>query len=305
MKFAIFDFGDNTFDIGQTSWIQDENSTTFDNESWLFTHEIIVKWPIDFNAAKRKMRKKIDEDTTKTESERYPARILKFGGKGQRISQKNYKYHSDSDKEDYEVQFGSHISKKPPSKKRKVQKDSATKNSLYSMVKEKYKQTEFETVQNEEDNLNENRSDSTSFLQLKKIENRLKELSEECRNLKIQTTNLAALMNSVKELPIIVKSLETLINELQSSSIHSVSPPVNTDLPKHLSPLCLKSSCDAPTIEENDNAGNGVEEMVALAPGIKILPSQRDLLTLQGNPKNYTYALMDMIWSRDVLATHS
>lgn len=33
-------------------------------------------------------------------------------GKGQRISQKNYKYHSDSDKEDYEVQFGSHISKK-------------------------------------------------------------------------------------------------------------------------------------------------------------------------------------------------
>ena len=80
MKFAIFDFGDNTFDIGQTSWIQDENSTTFDNESWLFTHEIIVKWPIDFNAAKRKMRKKIDVDTIKTESERYPARILKFGG---------------------------------------------------------------------------------------------------------------------------------------------------------------------------------------------------------------------------------
>ncbi|XP_046841891.1 BEN domain-containing protein 5-like [Xenia sp. Carnegie-2017] len=147
--------------------------------------------------------------------------------------------------------------------------------------------------------------DSTSFLQLKKIENRLKELSEECRNLKIQTTNLAALMNSVKELPIIVKSLETLINELQSSSTHSVSPPVNTDLPKHLSPLCLKSSCDAPTIEENDNAGNGVEEMVALAPGITILPSQRDLLTLQGSPKNYTYALMDMMWSRDVLATHS
>ncbi|XP_046841890.1 uncharacterized protein LOC124436008 [Xenia sp. Carnegie-2017] len=103
---------------------------------------------------------KIDVDTIKTESERYPARILKFGddfdsmdsclemylksgktstpkrGKGQRISQKNYKYHSDSDKEDYEVQFGSHISKKPPSKKRKVQKDSSKKNSLYSMVKE-------------------------------------------------------------------------------------------------------------------------------------------------------------------------
>ncbi|XP_046863126.1 uncharacterized protein LOC124456846 isoform X2 [Xenia sp. Carnegie-2017] len=115
-------------------------------------------------------------------------------GKGQRISQKNYKYHSDFDKEDYEVQFGSHISKKPPLKRRKVQKDSSKKISLYSMVKEKYKQTEFETVQNEEDNLNENRS-------LKKIENRLKELSEECRNLKIQTTNLAALMNSVKELP--------------------------------------------------------------------------------------------------------
>ncbi|XP_046863786.1 uncharacterized protein LOC124457608 [Xenia sp. Carnegie-2017] len=112
-------------------------------------------------------------------------------------------------------------------------------------------------------------------------------------------------MNSVKESPIIVKSLETLTNGLQSSSTHSVSPHVNTDLPKHLSPLCLKSSCDAPTIEENDNTGNVVEEMVALAPGITILHSQRDLLTLQGNPKNYTYALMDMIWSRDELATHS
>ncbi|XP_046863130.1 uncharacterized protein LOC124456849 [Xenia sp. Carnegie-2017] len=44
---------------------------------------------------------------------------------------------------------------------------------------------------------------------------------------------------------------------------------------------------------------------VALAPGIKILHSQRDFLILQGNPKNYTYALMDIIWSREVLATHS
>ena len=42
-----------------------------------------------------------------------------------------------------------------------------------------------------------------------------------------------------------------------------------------------------------------------LAPGIQVLPSQKELLALHGNAKSYTYALMDIIWSRDVLATHS
>ena len=42
-----------------------------------------------------------------------------------------------------------------------------------------------------------------------------------------------------------------------------------------------------------------------MAEGIEILPSQKQLLDLQGNPKSYTYALMDMMWSRYVLATHS
>ena len=80
MKWAIFDFGDNTFDIGQTSWIQGEDSETFDNEFCFFTNEVIVKWPKDFNAAKKKMLKNLDVDITKTESERYLAKIVKFGG---------------------------------------------------------------------------------------------------------------------------------------------------------------------------------------------------------------------------------
>lgn len=36
-----------------------------------------------------------------------------------------------------------------------------------------------------------------------------------------------------------------------------------------------------------------------------MLPSQKELLSLHGTPKLFTYAVMEMVWSRDVLATHS
>ena len=44
---------------------------------------------------------------------------------------------------------------------------------------------------------------------------------------------------------------------------------------------------------------------VKLAPGIELLPSQKVLLDLHTNPKTFTYAIMEMVWSREVLATHS
>ena len=80
MKWAIFEFGDSTCDVGQTSWIQGENAETFDNDSWFFANEVIVKWPKDIGRAKKKMKREVDVDITITESERYPATIVKFGG---------------------------------------------------------------------------------------------------------------------------------------------------------------------------------------------------------------------------------
>ena len=35
------------------------------------------------------------------------------------------------------------------------------------------------------------------------------------------------------------------------------------------------------------------------------MPSQKQLLDLQGNPKAHTHTPMDMVWSREVLSTHS
>ena len=40
-------------------------------------------------------------------------------------------------------------------------------------------------------------------------------------------------------------------------------------------------------------------------PGLFIKKRQKKMLETYTDPKQYTYALMEMIWSRDVLATHS
>ena len=36
-----------------------------------------------------------------------------------------------------------------------------------------------------------------------------------------------------------------------------------------------------------------------------MLPGQKERLAMHGNPKTFTYALMDMLWSKEILATHS
>lgn len=43
MKWAIFEFNDRSCEFGQTSRIQGEDAESFDNETWFFTKEIIVK----------------------------------------------------------------------------------------------------------------------------------------------------------------------------------------------------------------------------------------------------------------------
>lgn len=81
MKWAIFEFEDLSCDIGQTKWIQCEDAELFDNDAWFFTKEVVLKWPKDFNKALKMMQRDVDVDSTRVESERYSARVVKFGGK--------------------------------------------------------------------------------------------------------------------------------------------------------------------------------------------------------------------------------
>ena len=80
MKWAVFEFNDRSCEFGQTSWIQGEDAESFDNETWFFSKEIIVKWPKDFTKAARKMQRNIDVDINDIENERHPAKIVKLGG---------------------------------------------------------------------------------------------------------------------------------------------------------------------------------------------------------------------------------
>lgn len=45
MKWAIFEFEDRTCEIGQTSWILNEDERKFTNDVWLFKTEIALNGP--------------------------------------------------------------------------------------------------------------------------------------------------------------------------------------------------------------------------------------------------------------------
>ena len=82
MKCAVFEFEDNSCAIGQTSWIYGEDAKDFNNETWFFSNEIVVKWPREYAKALRKIQRDDDFDVDEGEFERHAARIVKFGGKG-------------------------------------------------------------------------------------------------------------------------------------------------------------------------------------------------------------------------------
>lgn len=80
MKWAIFEFEDSSCEVGQSSWIHGEDAHNFDNESWFFSNEIVVKWPKDFNKALKKMQRNLDVNIEEVQYERHSARVVKFGG---------------------------------------------------------------------------------------------------------------------------------------------------------------------------------------------------------------------------------
>lgn len=80
MKWAIFEFDDNTCEVGETSWIVNEDKEKFTNDLWLSSTEIIVKWPKDFSKVSRKLGK-TPVNMNVVASILCTATIVKFSGK--------------------------------------------------------------------------------------------------------------------------------------------------------------------------------------------------------------------------------
>ena len=80
MKWEIFEFEDRTCEIGQTSWILNEDERKFTNDVWLFKTEIAVRWPKDFGKVARKLGK-TPVDISEVSSILCTATIIKFSGK--------------------------------------------------------------------------------------------------------------------------------------------------------------------------------------------------------------------------------
>ena len=80
MKWAVFEFEDFSCEVGESSWILGEDENLFNNDDWFPSKEIIVKWPKDCG----KLRKILPKESVcinEVETERYPAKIVKFSGK--------------------------------------------------------------------------------------------------------------------------------------------------------------------------------------------------------------------------------
>ena len=81
MKWAIFEFSDSSCAVGETAWVHGEDKNLFNNDSWFFKDEIVVKWPKNYNKAMKKMQRSIDVNIIEVDVERFAAKIVKFGGK--------------------------------------------------------------------------------------------------------------------------------------------------------------------------------------------------------------------------------
>ena len=64
----------------EKEWICDEDTNLFNNDNWVSSKEIIVNWPKDC-AKWRRISTKTAIDINEVETERYPAKIVKFSGK--------------------------------------------------------------------------------------------------------------------------------------------------------------------------------------------------------------------------------
>lgn len=80
MKWAVYEFDDGACDVGETAWIFGEDENQFNNDDWLSSKEIIVRWPKDCTKL-RKTLSKAPIDINEVETESFPAKIVKFCGK--------------------------------------------------------------------------------------------------------------------------------------------------------------------------------------------------------------------------------
>ncbi|XP_013408848.1 BEN domain-containing protein 6 [Lingula anatina] len=312
MKFALFEFtSDLSCVVGDCSWIHGQPK--LDPETWDFSKEVIVKWP-----GKRKQQ-----------TDYYGARIVKFGddkktlvefldsyvatgdcntptrgregGKSKRMTKKNSKYESDED--DEEEDDCTAIKKLPPAKKTKRSLDSTSMLAIRKKLEEKLE----DAIKPQDGQMEVNPNDECELRRLKE-ENRM--LKEENENLKSVIANMRALA-SVERLVGQLTSAVSQVQAIGNSSNRAVTPATPqsvkiasscTRTPSPATPQTVISSSNS---SRSSSAESDDENMVLLYPGLSIHREEKALLERNRDPKKFIYCLMDFLWSRDVLATHS
>ncbi len=91
MKFAIFEFEDQTCEIGETLWIVNEDESKFTNDLWLSSQKVVVQWPKDFGKVARKLGK-MPIKTDDIASTFCTATIVKFNGKHTTVNTDYFMY---------------------------------------------------------------------------------------------------------------------------------------------------------------------------------------------------------------------
>ena len=84
MKFALFEFNeDSSCAVGNSIWILGRNTALFNNELWIKSDEVLVRWPKQKDYLKwlSKNGNKALNESEMVDARTYVAKVLKFGGK--------------------------------------------------------------------------------------------------------------------------------------------------------------------------------------------------------------------------------
>ncbi|KAG1686773.1 DNA primase large subunit [Nymphon striatum] len=105
-------------------------------------------------------------------------------------------------------------------------------------------------------------------------------------------------VNALPNLNEMVLNLQDAVNTLTNSRFSLPESPLLQNCPP--STHCTSSETSSPydSSECDDN-------QVTIYPGLVVMKAQKKLRDMRSDAKSYIYSLMAMLWSRDVLSTHS
>ncbi|KAG1715037.1 Cuticle protein 14 isoform a [Nymphon striatum] len=105
-------------------------------------------------------------------------------------------------------------------------------------------------------------------------------------------------VNALPNLNEMVLDLQDAVNTLTNSRFSLPESPLLQNCPP--STHCTSSETSSPydSSECDDN-------QVTIYPGLVVMKAQKKLRDMRSDAKSYIYSLMAMLWSRDVLSTHS